>query len=246
VLVDVLADGERTTVGTGAGAARHAGDTATQPIAHDGDAYSSGGGAYSSPVDDETTTRSRWLRRARHRDEPTGGLATDLDVEGSGTGGTGDLDLLDDDRPRHRAEPAGRPRRLTWRVALFSLLVLAVIGGAFATIQWYGRSAYFVGFAGDDVAIFQGRPGGVLWIEPDLIERTRLTRDDVPADTVAAIQAGKQEESLSQAQDYVATLRERIQETEAEQQATSTTTTTAAPPPPPPSAPQAAATNVPA
>jgi PPM family protein phosphatase len=104
-----------------------------------------------------------------------------------------------------------------------------------------------VGFAGDDVAIFHGRPGGVLWIEPELVERTELTRDDVPADTVAAIQAGKQEESLSQAENYVETLGERIDEIEAEQQATTTTSTTAAQPPPtPPPGPQAAATNVPA
>jgi serine/threonine protein phosphatase PrpC len=242
VLVDVLADGERAAVATSGSAAHHAGDTATQPIAHDGGAYASGG-AYSA-TDDDTTTRSRWLRRSRQGDQGAGGLATDVGVDGDDTG---DLDDLDDDRPRHRAESTGRQRRLTWRVALFTLLVLAVLGGAFATIQWYAGAAYFVGFAGDDVAIFHGRPGGVLWIEPELVERTQLTRDDVPADTVAAIQAGKQEESLSQAEDYVETLGERIDEIEAEQQVTTTTSTTAAQPPPtPPPGPQAAATNVPA
>ena len=34
--------------------------------------------------------------------------------------------------------------------AVFTVLVLAVIGGAFATIQWYGTSTYFVGFDDDD------------------------------------------------------------------------------------------------
>ena len=43
-----------------------------------------------------------------------------------------------------RKRPQGR--RLTWRVLLFSLILLALVGGAFATIQWYGRSTYFVGF----------------------------------------------------------------------------------------------------
>ena len=55
-------------------------------------------------------------------------------------------------RARHRAERP-KARRVTWRVLLFVLLVVALVGGVIATIQWYGTSAYFVGFDGDQVAI---------------------------------------------------------------------------------------------
>ena len=78
------------------------------------------------------------------------------------------------------ATSAAAPRRFTWRVALFTLVLLAVVGRLLATIQWYGRSAYFVGLDGDQVAIFKGRPGGLLWIEPTLVETSDLDIDRVP------------------------------------------------------------------
>jgi protein phosphatase len=130
----------------------------------------------------------------------------------------------DDDGPRHRTKP---PRRFTWRVALFSLLVLGVLGGAFATIQWYGRAAYFVGFSGDDVVIFRGRPGGLLWLDPEEVEATGLRRDDVPEDTLDILEAGKEEPSLDDAQTYVALLEDRVAEQQgADEPVTSTTSTT--------------------
>ena len=77
---------------------------------------------------------------------------------------------------------AARPRRAGSRggCCCSSLLVVALVGGVVATIQWYGTSAYFVGFDGDQVAIYKGRPGGVLWIDPELVDVTDLDRDDVP------------------------------------------------------------------
>ena len=107
---------------------------------------------------------------------------------------------------------ARRTRRLTWRVAGFLLLVLVVVGGALATIQWYGRSTYFVGFSGEDVVIYQGRPGGVLWIQPELVEESRLQRDDVPRDAIARLESGLEHSSLDDAEDYVARLEERAEE----------------------------------
>jgi PPM family protein phosphatase len=112
-------------------------------------------------------------------------------------------------------------RRLTWRVLLFSLILLALIGGAFATIQWYGRSTYFVGFEGDRVAIFKGRPGGVLWLNPVLEETTDIERSHVPADTRDDLDTGKEQSSLGDAHRYVDRLSVRADELAAE-----TTTTT--------------------
>ena len=115
-----------------------------------------------------------------------------------------------------------RARRVTWRVLLFSLILLALVGGAFATIQWYGRSTYFVGFEGDRVAVFKGRPGGVLWLDPVLEETSSIDRDDVPADTLDDLEAGKEQSSLANANRYVDRLSERVDELAA---ATTTTTT---------------------
>ncbi len=126
-----------------------------------------------------------------------------------------------------RTRPQGR--RLTWRVLLFSLIVLALVGGAFATIQWYGRSTYFVGFEGDRVAIFKGRPGGVLWLNPVLEETTDIERSHVPADTRDDLDAGKEQSSLGDAHRYVDRLSARADELAAETTTTSPTTTTSAP-----------------
>jgi serine/threonine protein phosphatase PrpC len=115
-----------------------------------------------------------------------------------------------------------RTRRVTWRVLLFSLILLALVGGAFATIQWYGRSTYFVGFQGDRVAIFKGRPGGVLWLDPVLEETTGIERDEVPADTRDDLEAGQEQSSLADAHRYVDRLSDRADELAAD---TTTTTT---------------------
>src|SRR5438874_5539294 len=76
------------------------------------------------------------------------------------------------------AEPAAerepRPRRLTWRVALFALLFLVVLAVAGGAIWWFGRNQYFVGADADKVAVFKGRPGGLLWLDPTLERRTKL------------------------------------------------------------------------
>jgi PPM family protein phosphatase len=123
-----------------------------------------------------------------------------------------------------------RGRRLTWRVLLFSLVVLALVGGAFATIQWYGRSTYFVGFEGDRVAIFKGRPGGVLWLNPVLEETTDIERSHVPADTRDDLDAGKEQSSLGDAHRYVDRLTTRADALAAETTTTTQpTTTTSAP-----------------
>jgi protein phosphatase len=83
------------------------------------------------------------------------------------------------------------------------LAVLGVLGAAAGATAWFARSTYFVGVDGDDVAIFQGRPGGVLWIQPTLAERTDLELGDVPPARRADVEAGKQEASLADARRYV-------------------------------------------
>ena len=140
------------------------------------------------------------------------------------------------DPPRRPAapppsKPAAGPKRFTWRVAGFVILLVAVLAGTFASIGWYARSTYFVSFAGDQVAIYKGRPGGVLWFDPTLRERKPLTRAEVPAIYLAEVEKGKEVDSKKEADRYVTNLRDKHLEEERAGATTSTTTPAAAPPP---------------
>src|SRR3546814_13830274 len=93
--------------------------------------------------------------------------------------------------------------RLSWRAIVFTLLVVAVLGGAFATVQWYGTSTYFVGFDGDEVVVYQGRPGGLLWIDQKLESATDIHRDEVPETYLDDHDAGREQPSRAAAERYV-------------------------------------------
>jgi serine/threonine protein phosphatase PrpC len=136
-------------------------------------------------------------------------------------------------RRQRRAGRGPRPRRFTWRVAVFLLAFFAVLGAAGAGVAWFARSTYYVGLDGDDVVIYRGRPGGVLWIEPTLSERTGLTLADVPQARQPDVEAGKQAADLEAARLYVARLADQAQRTPGNR----TTTTTV---PPTPAAPTTA------
>ena len=116
----------------------------------------------------------------------------------------------------------GRPW-LTWRSLLFMCCVLLVLGGSAAAVVWFARSTYHVGLDDEQVVIYRGRPGGLLWIEPRLAERSDLTLTDVPPSRLSAVAAGKEEPSLAAARDYIAALEEQA---EAERSVTTTTSTT--------------------
>jgi protein phosphatase len=81
-----------------------------------------------------------------------------------------------------------------------------------ATIQWYATSTYFVGFDGDEVAIYRGRPGGILWVDPELVEATGIDRSDVPARYLPALEDGNEQPSRSEAEQVVANIERDIDE----------------------------------
>jgi PPM family protein phosphatase len=66
------------------------------------------------------------------------------------------------------AEPVPRPRRRLLRVLRWALPIVAVLGAGFGYLGWYARHHYFVKARGGVVAIYQGRPGGVLFWQPTL------------------------------------------------------------------------------
>jgi PPM family protein phosphatase len=124
--------------------------------------------------------------------------------------------------PARDEAPKPRPRRLTWRVGVFVVVLVALLGASLAAVGWYARRTYFVGLAGNQVAIYKGRPGGLLWFDPTLDRRTSLRKDDVLPSRLDDLRRGKEESSLADAQRYVNNLR---------QEAAERTTTTTAPPP---------------
>lgn len=140
--------------------------------------------------------------------------------------------LADDDADDDTDAPVGR--RFTWRAALFVVVLAAIVLAAAGSIWWYGRNTYYVGVDAARVAIFRGKPGGVLWIDPTLEQRTKLKMSDVPPARREDLRAGREEPTLAAARRYVANLREQAKELERPNAATTTTSTTIAgffPPP---------------
>ena len=118
---------------------------------------------------------------------------------------------------------SAKSRRFTWRVALFLIALLAVVGVVLGAIVWTGNNTYYVAFDGQKVAIYQGKPGGVLWIEPKLVETTDITKSDLPQDVRAAVAGNKEFGSEGAATRYVVTLKAIVED---QADATSTTTST--------------------
>jgi protein phosphatase len=127
-------------------------------------------------------------------------------------------------RPALAPPTTEKPRRMTWRVFVFLFAVLAVLGLAVWAVAWYARGAYYVGIDNEQVAIFRGRPGGLLWFDPTLVERKQQPTgaELLPAQRVE-LDAGHEVKSKAAADRYVNNLRQEVEARRA-------TTTTTAPP----------------
>src|SRR4051794_20472126 len=136
-------------------------------------------------------------------------------------------------RERRRAKRAARPRRFTWRVAIFTLLFLAILAAAAGAVGYYARHTYYVGLQGDHVVVYRGKPGGVLWFDPTFEKDSGLTLAGVPASKVEQIRAGQEFASVGDADAFVANLRSEFATehptTTTTTSTTSTTTSTTAP-----------------
>lgn len=132
---------------------------------------------------------------------------------------------------RRQRRLAGIPRRVTFRVLFFAVLLAAVVAAAYFLVRWYATDNWFVTLDGNQVVIYQGRPGGLLWFKPTLVQRTGLTTADVLTRRIGTLRADKQEPSLAQARRYVANLRQEFQSQQAiaNGNGTGSTTTTTVP-----------------
>ena len=106
-----------------------------------------------------------------------------------------------------RRRRLGVPRTVTFRVLLFVLLVIGVGWGAWAFIRWYAMSSYFVQTTdGQSIVIYRGRPGGVLWFQPQVQTVSTTTVADILPSRVKKLQHGITEPSLAAANRYIANL----------------------------------------
>lgn len=111
----------------------------------------------------------------------------------------------------HRTPPpvvAAKDRRFTLRVAVFLVALIVVLAGAAAAIGFFARAGYFVGIDKDEVVVYKGRPGGLLWFDPTVADRTGVTVNELFPARVPVIRAGKEEPSLGTARRYVAKIKE--------------------------------------
>jgi len=114
--------------------------------------------------------------------------------------------LADDDRLM--SEDRGRAR---W-VAMAVIMTFLV---AFLGINWFGSSAYFAAEQSGEVVIFRGRPGGILWVDPELEQPTGVAIEDLAPAGVLKLEEELEWTSLEAAIEFVDQL-ERADPDEAE------------------------------
>jgi protein phosphatase len=113
-----------------------------------------------------------------------------------------------------------RRRRVTFRSVLFVILLLAVLAGGAVAVVVYARDTYYVtlGAPGSGpqslletpgarpLIIYQGRPGGLLWFHPTLVDKTGVLSTQVLPARLPDLAKGQVEPSLGAARTYVANL----------------------------------------
>jgi protein phosphatase len=107
-------------------------------------------------------------------------------------------------------EPPKR-RAITFRVVGFTTALAVLLALAVVAIAWYARASYFVGIADSRLVIYKGRPGGLLWFQPTVAERTNVSTSAVLTSRLSDLQGGKEEATLAQARTYVRNLQSEAQ-----------------------------------
>jgi PPM family protein phosphatase len=132
-------------------------------------------------------------------DDTTGDLAV-----GSGTGALPVEDADGDAGRSGRAARAAKDRSLAMHRRLQRVLIAGIVVLAVALLLVAGRSflfsRYWVGLDGDSVAVFQGVPGDVAGLRfSRLVERSTVTRSQVPAGYAARLEDGVLADDLEDA-----------------------------------------------
>jgi serine/threonine protein phosphatase PrpC len=107
------------------------------------------------------------------------------------------------DSPKEAAVPNRRSGRFVR--FLLTVGVAAVIILGFSLLAAWARSGYFVAFNdADEVVVFQGQRGTVLWFNPTEESRGQFTRDELSPSSVALVEGEPGFSSLASAELFVA------------------------------------------
>ncbi|HEY3725141.1 MAG TPA: Stp1/IreP family PP2C-type Ser/Thr phosphatase [Acidimicrobiia bacterium] len=162
-------------------------------------------------------------------------------VPGRPTPATGPADPLPDgataaqalarqDRATRRREH--HPVRSAGRFARFVVPIVLILGLAIAVTAWYARRTYYVAFdQRGRVTVYQGRPGGLLFWDPTVVQHTKVTKDALTEDARLGVQDRKEFDTKDSAIAYVGRIEARATTTTS----STTTTTTSSPVVPVPS-----------
>jgi PPM family protein phosphatase len=91
------------------------------------------------------------------------------------------------------ARKAARPNRSALTIARNAAFALALVGIAVVAVggvRYYGRQGTFVRFQDEQVAVYQGRPGGVLWVSPKLLATYPMRRNQLSQSWQTEIASG--------------------------------------------------------
>jgi len=105
-----------------------------------------------------------------------------------------------------RRRRLGIPRRVTFRVIGFLLLVAGVFVGAYYALRWYAYDNWIVTVRGDQVVVLQGQKGGVLWFHPKVVDQSDKTIAQIDPSAWEPLKAGVSFASLGAAENYIGTI----------------------------------------
>ena len=122
--------------------------------------------------------------------------------------------------PEVQPEPV-KKKKNRLAVAFFWSALVAILFGVLTVVGVYARSGYFIGFNNDDnVVVYRGRVGGMLWFQPTVDTQTDLNGDDLPEDVRREVLMNRTFTSSGLAAKYLMLVQVAIDNS------TSTTTTT--------------------
>jgi serine/threonine protein phosphatase PrpC len=166
-------------------------------------------------VPDPKQAASRLVALARDNGGSDNITAVVLDVlEGPDPGQAAPAELASREAPPARRRPRRRravARLVTARSVAFALALLVVVGAAVAAVGYFATRSYFVGLDHGTLVIYQGRPGGFLWFQPRVADRTGVRLSQVLPARYQDLRQGMEEPSLAAARRYVQNLVEEAQ-----------------------------------
>ncbi|MFV1990377.1 MAG: Stp1/IreP family PP2C-type Ser/Thr phosphatase [Acidimicrobiales bacterium] len=108
------------------------------------------------------------------------------------------------ERQLEETDQSALQKPLTWRFAGVTSAIVIGLVVLIAAFGLWARQGTYVGFSGDEVVVYQGRPGGLLWFEPTINTHTGVYRQQLPEDVATRVENNIRVDNPQEAQDLVA------------------------------------------